>query len=112
MSQTPSINLANILDDIFGSYKLDARAASEFSPERAKSKLLSLDITADRMSNFTMTTAGNNMVGDTPDEMGRLMRLAGWVDLGSELTVRLPSIPVCSKLITPSLDVLALLWNT
>ena len=30
------------------------------------------------------------MVGDAPGDMGRLMRLAGWVDLDSEITVCWP----------------------
>ncbi|CZS90681.1 related to MSH5-meiosis-specific protein [Rhynchosporium graminicola] len=72
-------------DDIFGSYVLDARAASEFSPERAKSKLLSLDLTADGVSQYKMVTPGNNMVGDSAVDLGRLMTLAGWIDLESDV---------------------------
>ncbi|KAH7403355.1 muts domain V-domain-containing protein [Cadophora sp. MPI-SDFR-AT-0126] len=74
-------------NDIFGSYVLDARAASEFSCYKAKLKLLNLDISGGGNSNFAFTTSGNNMVGDAPENMGRLMRLAGLIDLDSELTL-------------------------
>ncbi|KAL2067305.1 hypothetical protein VTL71DRAFT_1729 [Oculimacula yallundae] len=74
-------------NDIFGSYVLDARAASEFSSERAKSKLLSLDMTAEGVSRYAMMAPGSNTIGDTADGLGRLMRLAGWIDLDSELTL-------------------------
>ena len=66
---------------------LDARAASEFSVYKAKLKLLTLDLGDDGPSDFAFTTPGN-MVGDAPGDMGRLMRLAGWIDLDSEITVR------------------------
>ncbi|KAK0104513.1 MutS protein msh5 [Cadophora gregata] len=74
-------------NDIFGSYVLDARPASEFSSYKAKLKLLNLDFAGDGPSNFAFTTPGDNMGGDTPNDMGKLMRLAGWIDLDSELTL-------------------------
>jgi DNA mismatch repair protein MSH5 len=76
------------LDDIFGAYVLDARPSPEFSSEGAKSKLVGLDLAADNGLNIAFTTPGDAMIGDASmGRQGRLMRLAGWIDLDSEVTV-------------------------
>ncbi|KAH7330304.1 muts domain V-domain-containing protein [Rhexocercosporidium sp. MPI-PUGE-AT-0058] len=74
-------------NDIYGSYILDARPTSEFSLEKAKFRLLRLDFKVDGQPQFALTTPANAMIGDAPDEMGRQMRLAGCIDLDSELTI-------------------------
>ncbi|KAH9210583.1 muts domain V-domain-containing protein [Leptodontidium sp. 2 PMI_412] len=81
------IERGNEANDIFGSYILDARPASEFSPEKAKVRLLSLDFNSDGQPQFNLTTPGHTVVGAAPDEMGRQMRLSGWINLDSELTI-------------------------
>lgn len=80
-----------VLDDIFGSYILDARPSSEFHYYGAQSKLISLELLAD--DEFAFTTPDIALLGDGQDGEGgsrrqaRLMRLAGLIDLDSRLTV-------------------------
>ncbi|KAI9051038.1 hypothetical protein LZ554_005146 [Drepanopeziza brunnea f. sp. 'monogermtubi'] len=75
-------------NDIFGAYVLDARPSPEFSSEGAKSKLVGLDLAADDGLNIAFTTPGDAMIGDASmGRQGRLMRLAGWIDLDSEVTI-------------------------
>lgn len=83
-------------DEVFGSYVLDSRPASEFYYEGAKNKLVNLDLDAQHESGMTFTTPGDDFVGphDQADSsgvgrQGRLMRLAGWIDLESRLSVSL-----------------------
>lgn len=88
-----------ILDDIFGSYILDSRPSSEFHHENAKNKLVNLELSADEVPNIIFTTPGDELTGKVAQgqlelaglgRQGRLMRLAGWIDLDSRLTVQSP----------------------
>jgi DNA mismatch repair protein MSH5 len=71
--------------------------ASEFSYEGAKNRLVSkLDLTIDDAPKIAFTTPGDEFGGgsyapgtDGLGRQGRLMRLAGWIDLDSKLTVSL-----------------------
>ncbi|PBP18638.1 mismatch repair protein 5 [Diplocarpon rosae] len=75
-------------NDISGSYILDARPSSEFSADGALSKLLGLEIIADTGPDIIFTVPGDSMAGEgTTGRQGRLMRLAGWIDLDSETTI-------------------------
>ena len=85
-----------ILDDILGSYILDSRPSSEFYYENAKNKLVNLELSADEAPNIVFTTPGDELTGKGTlgqvdlaglGRQGRLMRLAGWIDLDSRLTV-------------------------
>jgi DNA mismatch repair protein MSH5 len=86
-----------VLDDIFGSYVLDSRPSSEFHYENAKNKLVNLELSADEVPTIIFTTPGDELIGKAANgqvelaglgRQGRLMRLAGWIDLDSRLTVR------------------------
>jgi DNA mismatch repair protein MSH5 len=85
------------IDDIFGSYVLDSRPSSEFHYENAKNKLVNLELNADEAANFIFTTPGDELTGRAANSQielaglgrqGRLMRLAGLIDLESRITVR------------------------
>jgi hypothetical protein len=91
---------SRLLDDIFGSYVLDSRPSSEFHYENAKNKLLNLELSSDKVPNIIFTTPENELTGKAANgqvelaglgRQGRLMRLAGWIDLDSRLTVRPPA---------------------
>ena len=83
------------LDDIFGSYVLNAQPSSDFSYEGAMNKLANLELSADEGSNIIFTTPGDELATDPygngdyglTGRQGRLLRLAGWIDLDSKLTV-------------------------
>lgn len=87
-----------IIDSIFGSYVLDSRPSTEFQFEAAKNKLINLDIDLEHGPEIVFTTPGDDLIsgaaygqGHNDSEVGRqgkLMRLAGWMDLDSRLTVR------------------------
>ena len=90
-----------MIDDIFGSYTLDARPSSDFNYEAARKRLINLQMCDDLASDFVLTTPGDDLVGDIGHEQndgtgrhGQLMKLAGLIDLESKLSVR-PQI--CSK---------------
>lgn len=51
--------------------------------------LLALDLNGDQGPNITFRTSHDNVVEDAVGQQGRLVRLAGWIDLDSELAVRL-----------------------
>jgi DNA mismatch repair protein MSH5 len=79
-----------------GSYILDSRPSSEFYYENAKNKLVNLELSADEAPNIVFTTPGDELTGKATlgqvdlaglGRQGRLMRLAGWIDLDSRLTV-------------------------
>jgi DNA mismatch repair protein MSH5 len=80
------------VDDIYG-YVLDARPSSEFYYEAAKNKLVNLEQSAGPAPSIMFTTPGDDLVGDAEADhsstgrQGKLMRLAGWIDLDSKLTV-------------------------
>lgn len=88
-------------DDIFGSYILDSRPSSDFYYEAAKNKLVNLELLADENTNVIFNTAGDELIGDGYADQGgigrqgKLMRLAGWIDLDSRVTVR-PSTSICA----------------
>lgn len=84
-------------DSIFGLYVLDSRPSPEFNFEAAKNKLINLDLAFNHSPQMVFSTPGDNVIGNTAfgqdhveSEVGRhgkLMRLAGWIDLDSRLTV-------------------------
>lgn len=82
-------------DDVFGSYILDVRASGEFSEAKAKDKLIDLELSVDDNPNIVFTTAADAAGGLADDgvtgKKGKLLRLAGWVDLDSRVTVCLPT---------------------
>jgi DNA mismatch repair protein MSH5 len=77
------------LDDIFGSYVLNARPSGDFNYEAAINKLVNLDLNADYAPKIVFRTPEDDLVSDqvSMSRQGRLMRLAGWIDLDSRLTV-------------------------
>ena len=81
--------LLNELDDVFGSYILDARPSSDFNYEAAKNKLTNLELKLGALPDIAIVTPGDGFVGDggSAGRQGRLLRLAGNVDLDSKLTV-------------------------
>ncbi|QSZ29053.1 hypothetical protein DSL72_003563 [Monilinia vaccinii-corymbosi] len=83
-------------NEIFGSYVLDSRPAAEFYYEAAKNKLASLDIEGARGAGMVLATPGDDFTGDRNHDQaelsgagrqGRLIRLAGWIDLDSRLSI-------------------------
>ncbi|KAA8567184.1 hypothetical protein EYC84_010241 [Monilinia fructicola] len=83
-------------NEIFGSYVLDSRPAAEFYYEAAKNKLASLEIAGMTGGGMTLATPGDDFGGDRKHDQaelsgtgrhGRLMRLAGWIDLDSRLSI-------------------------
>ncbi|KAB8291251.1 hypothetical protein EYC80_009938 [Monilinia laxa] len=83
-------------NEIFGSYVLDSRPAAEFYYEAAKNKLASLEIEGARGASMILSTPGDDFTGDRKSDQaelsgtgrqGRLMRLAGWIDLDSRLSI-------------------------
>jgi DNA mismatch repair protein MSH5 len=83
-------------DSIFGSYVLDSRPSPEFQFEAAKNKLINLDIASEDGPEIVFTTPGDDLISgagygqghsDSGGRQGKLMRLAGWMDLDSRLTV-------------------------
>jgi DNA mismatch repair protein MSH5 len=81
------------LDDVFGSYILDSRPSSEFSYEAARNKLTKLELNAGEAPNIRIANPGDGFAGDAYTQyggvgrQGRLVRLAGCVDVDSKLTV-------------------------
>ncbi len=78
---------------------LERRPSSEFSYDVAKNKLVYLDIDSDNGPETTMHVAGDvgmiNTAREGEDNPGtgrqaRLLRLNGWIDLDSRVTVRSP----------------------
>lgn len=77
-----------------GSYILDTRAAADFRYEAAKEKLINLDL-IDPPEIVFRTAGDDGYSGGEHSSIGRegkLLRLAGWLDLGSYFTVS-PSRP-------------------
>lgn len=81
---------------MFGSYILDSQPSSDFRVDQAKNKLVGLELGADQSPNVVFAIPGEDMAGEAirgehggTGRQGRLMRLAGWIDLDSSLTVRL-----------------------
>ncbi|TVY85141.1 MutS protein-like protein [Lachnellula suecica] len=76
------------LDDVLGSYILDSHPSPDFKYETAKNKLIGLELNADEAPNIVFTVPGDDVVGEGirgerggTGRQGRLMRLAGWIDL-------------------------------
>jgi DNA mismatch repair protein MSH5 len=86
------------LDSIFGSYVLDSRPSAEFQFEAAKNKLINLDIASEHGPEIVFATPSDDLISNGVygqghndsgvGRQGKLMRLAGWMDLDSRLTVR------------------------
>ncbi|RAL65195.1 hypothetical protein DID88_001301 [Monilinia fructigena] len=78
-------------NEIFGSYVLDSRPAAEFYYEAAKNKLASLEIEGARGASMILATPGDRKCDQAElsgtGRQGRLMRLAGWIDLDSRLSI-------------------------
>ena len=84
-------------DDQFGlPYALDVRPSPEFSYEAAKNKLVSLRIGSDVGPLVTFVTPGDAIAHGGYDEgldgavagkQGKLLRLSGWIDVDSRITV-------------------------
>jgi DNA mismatch repair protein MSH5 len=87
-----------LLDSIFGSFVLDSRPSVEFQFDAAKNKLINLDIALEHGPDIMFTTPGDDFINNDAyrqghndsgvGRKGKLMRLAGWLDLDSRLTVR------------------------
>jgi DNA mismatch repair protein MSH5 len=82
-------------DDIFGSYVLDSLPSSDFNYAAAKNRLINLELNVDEAPKVIFTTPGEQLIGDAAygqaaqggtGRKGRLIRLAGWIDLDSKLT--------------------------
>ena len=92
---------------MFGSYVLDSRPSAEFQYEAAKGKLVNLDPSFEEDEDHRMQfcVPGDELLGnsdhiqdyedqDTKGHQGRLLRLAGSIDLDSRVSVRfLPEFP-------------------
>jgi DNA mismatch repair protein MSH5 len=82
-----------VTDDILGSYILDSRASSEFGEEKAKDKLINLELSVDNAPNIIFATAadgataGPGLEDGVMGRKGKLLRLASWIDLDSRVTV-------------------------
>jgi len=84
-------------DDRFGlPYILDVRPSPEFNYEAAKNKLVNLRIGSDAGPQVTFVTPGDAVAhdgyndgidGDVAGRQGKLLRLSGWIDVDSRVTV-------------------------
>ncbi|KFX88111.1 hypothetical protein V490_07834 [Pseudogymnoascus sp. VKM F-3557] len=85
-------------DAIFGAYVLDSRPSAEFQYESAKSKLVSWDPSVSNGPRMQFSTPGDELMGnmgyiqdlegyETAGHQGRLLRLAGWIDLESRVSI-------------------------
>lgn len=86
--------LTSIDDQFRLPFLLEVRPPNEFSYDSAISKLVSLRLGEDHESKVQFVVPGDIMVGNsahdgesTSGQQGRLLHLAGMVDLGSHLTV-------------------------
>ena len=87
----------DIADDHFGlPYALDVRPSPEFNYEAAKNKLVNLRIGSDVGPRVTFVTPGDAIAhggydegidGDIAGRQGKLLRLSGWIDVDSRITV-------------------------
>jgi DNA mismatch repair protein MSH5 len=73
-------------------FLLDVRPPSEFHYDAAKSKLMTLRLGEEDGAQITFNVPGDHLCGyDTESahgQQGQLLRLAGWVDMESRITVR------------------------
>lgn len=93
-----SCNLTNsVAYEVFGSYLLDSRPAVEFRYEAAKDKLANLNLDIDEGADMVFITPSDDPTGAAYREgsvigrQGQLMKLAGCIDLDSELSVAITS---------------------
>lgn len=71
-------------------FLLDVRPPSEFYYDAAKSKLMTLKLGEDEGTQVSFNVPGDHLGGyddDAHGQQGRLLRLAGWVDMDSHTTV-------------------------
>ncbi|KAH6678282.1 muts domain V-domain-containing protein [Halenospora varia] len=75
--------------DDLGSYVLDIRPTADFKYEAAKDKLVNMHLSADDAPDIIFKVPGDGLSveDDVAGRQGRLLRLAGWIDLDSWLTV-------------------------
>lgn len=89
-------------DAIFGTYVLDSRPSAEFQYEPAKSKLVNSDSSGSSGPRMQFSTPGDELMGnmryiqdpedyETAGHQGRLLRIAGYIDLESRVSVRAAS---------------------
>lgn len=86
-----------LTDDQFGlPYMLDVRPSPEFNYEAAKNKLVNLRIGSDTGPKVTFVTPGDAIEHEgcdggvdahTTGKQGKLLRLSGWIDIDSRITV-------------------------
>ncbi|KFY12425.1 hypothetical protein V491_06792 [Pseudogymnoascus sp. VKM F-3775] len=85
-------------DAIFGAYVLDSRPSAEFQYEPAKSKLVNYDFNASIGPHIQFSTPSDELMGNMgymqdPEDyeaaghQGRLLRLAGCIDLESRVSI-------------------------
>lgn len=81
--------LRRVLDDDLGSYVLVTRPAADFKYEAAKDKLVNMHLGVDNVPDIVFRTPddGLSVEDDLAGHQGRILRLAGWIDLDSWLTV-------------------------
>jgi DNA mismatch repair protein MSH5 len=104
VDETVTETLENLAEDRFSlPFLLEVRPPGEFSSDAAKGKLATLrfgDDGAPQM-NFVvpgdLNLLGEESLGNAPGQHGRLLRLAGLVDLESRLTVCDETL-LCSRL--------------
>ena len=72
-------------------FLLDVRPPSEFYYDAAKSKLMTLRLGEDDGTQIDFNVSGDHSAGHDDDgahrHQGRLLRLAGWIDMESRVTV-------------------------
>lgn len=80
-------------------YLLDQRPANEFSFESAKSKMAGLRLQQEGGPHISFVVPGDVVAADgyldseeSPGRQEQLLRLAGWVDMESRLTVCVSSL--------------------
>lgn len=89
-------------------FVLDVRPPSEFSYEVAKSKLTNLKFGQDDDARFAFVVPGDTIAAEGYEDEdsvigrhGQLLRLAGWVDLESRLTVSHKTTIILRTILTP-----------
>jgi hypothetical protein len=83
----------SLVDDVHGSYILNAIASAEFIYETAKRRLIDLDLDISAATNMTLLTpavdlrqTGLQWEGTT-DRQGQLMRLGSYINMDSIISV-------------------------
>jgi len=76
---------------------LDSQPSTDFKFDSAKNRLVNLQLGVDDAPNIVFAVPGDEVVGDAmrgehgggTGRQGRLMRLEGWIELDSWLTVNI-----------------------